>query len=130
MNRPSRPTRVPLLAGFMAVAGTAHFVWPRPYRRMIPRELGSPSAWVAGSGIAELACALGLAIPRTRTAAAWATAAVFVVVFPGNVTMAVRSAGRDPRYVAATYARLPLQVPLVWWAVKVARRDRQPFSTS
>jgi uncharacterized membrane protein len=130
VSRPSRPTGARLLAGFMAVAGAAHFLWPEPYRRMIPRELASPRAWVAGSGVAELACAAGLAVPRTRTAAAWATAAVFVVVFPGNVTMAVRASGKDPRYVAATYARLPLQVPLVWWAVRVARRDRQRPATS
>ena len=111
-----------LLAGFMAVAGVAHFVSPRTYEPLIPSMLGSPRAWVLGSGVAELICAAGLAVPRTRQLTAWATAATFVAVFPGNVTMAVNAHERDARFQVVALARLPLQVPLVWWAVAVARR--------
>ena len=75
----------------------------------------------AGSGVAELVCAAGLALPRTRQVAAWATAATFVAVFPGNVTMAVNAHEREAWFQVVAYARLPLQVPLVWWAVAVAR---------
>ena len=57
---------------------------------------------------------------RTRRLGGWATAALFVAVFPGNVTMVVTA--RTPRARAVTLARLPLQVPLVLWAVRVARR--------
>jgi uncharacterized membrane protein len=117
-----RPGAGELLAGFMAVAGSAHFVVPRTYEAMIPSGLGSARAWVYGSGVVELVCAAGLAVPRTRRLAAWATAVLFVVVFPGNVTMAVDAGGRSAAYQAAAYGRLPVQVPLVWWAVAVARR--------
>lgn len=110
-----------LLAGFMAVAGAAHFVIPRTYEPLIPSMLGSPRAWVLGSGVAELVCAAGLAVPRTRRVAAWVTAATFVAVFPGNVTMAVNAHERDAWFQVVAYARLPLQVPLIWWAVAVAR---------
>jgi uncharacterized membrane protein len=54
--------------------------------------------------------------------AAWATAALFVAVFPANVVMALDAADRSIAYRAAAYARLPVQVPLVLWAVWVARR--------
>jgi len=118
------PRAAHLLAGFMALAGTAHFVVPRAYEQLIPASFGSPKPWVYGSGVAELACAGALAVTATRRPAAWATAALLVGVFPGNITMAVGSAGRGGAYRAVAYARLPLQVPLVWWAVAVARGGR------
>jgi uncharacterized membrane protein len=115
-----RPGTAHLLAGFMTVAGTTHFAVPRAYEGLIPAALGSPRGWVYASGAAELCCAAGLALPKTRQTAAWATAALFVVVFPGNITMAVDTASRSVLYRAIAYGRLPFQVPLVWWAVRVA----------
>ena len=85
----------------------------------------SPRALVYLSGAAELACAAGLVVPRMRRLAGWATAALFVAVFPGNVQMALDAADRSELYRAATYARLPVQVPLVAWAVQVARFSRR-----
>jgi uncharacterized membrane protein len=64
-------------------------------------------------------------VPRTRRLAGWATAALFVAVFPGNVQMALDASDRSALYRAATYARLPVQVPLVVWAVQVARLSRR-----
>jgi len=78
---------------------------------------------VYGSGVAEIACAVALLVPRTRRAGALASAALFVGVFPGNVTMAtraLRSTRASGRTKAITLARLPLQVPLVAWALDVA----------
>ncbi len=77
------------------------------------------------SGVAELACAAGLAMPRTRRVAGWATALLFVAVFPGNIQMALDAGDRSAGYRALVYARLPLQVPLVVWAVSVARLSRR-----
>lgn len=112
------------LAALLAVAGTFHLVTPRPFEHLIPRRLRPPRPWVLGSGVAELACAAALAHPTSRRAGAWATAALFVAVLPGNVTMAVRSRRGRPAYRAVAWGRLPLQVPLVLWAVRVAREAR------
>jgi uncharacterized membrane protein len=110
------------LAGLLAAAGTAHFVTPRSYDALIPDALpGSPRLWTHGSGIAELAIAAGLALPKTRRAAGFAAAALFVGVFPGNVKMAIDYRDRPPLPRAVAYARLPLQIPLVLWALRVAR---------
>ncbi len=107
----------------LGVAGALHLVKPEPYDRLIPRRLGAPRPWVIGSGVAEMACALAVAVPRTRRLGALASAALFVGVLPGNVTMAA-AALRSPRASTATkamtVARLPLQVPLVTWALHVA----------
>ncbi len=114
------------LAALLAVAASTHFVLPASYDGLIPSFLGPPRPWVLGSGVLEMLCAVGVAVPRTRRPAAWATAGLFVAVFPGNVTMAVDTAGHGNLYRALTYARLPLQVPLVLWAVSVARRAGRP----
>jgi uncharacterized membrane protein len=110
-----------LLSGLLTVTGTLHFVVPRVFADIVPPQLPSPLGLVYASGVAELVCAAGLAVPRTRRAAGWATAALFVAVFPGNIQMALDAGDRSATYQALTYARLPLQVPLVVWAVSVAR---------
>jgi uncharacterized membrane protein len=112
------------LTGLLAGAGVTHLVRPGVYRRLIPPWLGNPDPWVLGSGVAELACATAVALPRTRRLGALATCALFVAVFPGNVQMALdsrRGARSWARRPAVAWGRLPLQVPLVLWAWRVAR---------
>jgi uncharacterized membrane protein len=124
MTSPSRWRRASpyLLAGLLTMTGGTHFLAPRPYARIIPEQLPSPYALVYASGAAELLCAAGLALPRTRRVTAWTTAALFVAVFPANITMALDSTDRSALYQVAVWARLPVQVPLIWWAAAVARQ--------
>ena len=128
---PSRPggDRAALgLAGLLGAAGATHLGVPRLYDQLIPPWLGPPRPWVVGSGVAELACALAVAVPLTRRRGALAAAALFVVVFPGNVQMALDSRRSGPwtRRATVAWARLPLQVPLVLWACRVAMGARRP----
>ena len=118
-----RSQRSPLLlAGLLATAGVAHFAAPRQFDATVPRSLpGTPRTWTYVSGVAELALAAGLASPRTRKAAALATAAFFVGVFPANVKMAADWRHRPTPQKAAAFGRLPLQIPLVLWARGVAK---------
>jgi len=111
-----------VFAGLLAVAGSLHFIVPRPYAQIVPDQLPAPYALVYASGVAELLCAAGLAVPRTRRPAGWATALLLVAVFPANVQMALEAGDRSEAYRWGTYARLPLQVPLILWAVSIARR--------
>ena len=110
------------LSALLVTTGLAHFLAADAFRPLIPEQLGSPDAWVYGSGLAELACAAAVAVPRTRRVGGYAAAALFLAVFPGNIQMALDAGDRSAAYQAATYARLPLQVPLVIWAIAVARR--------
>lgn len=111
-----------LLASLLTVSGTAHFVAPAPFASIIPRVLPARTALVYLSGAAELACAIGLLRPATRGRAAWVTGALFLAVWPANITMALHTDGRSPGYIAAVWLRVPLQLPLIGWAVSVARR--------
>lgn len=111
------------LAVLLGTAGVAHVVAPGPFERIVPRALGRPGPWVAGSGAVELACAAGLLPRATRRWAGLASAALFVAVYPANVTMAVQALRSDRApgwYRAVALARLPLQVPLVVWGLRVA----------
>ncbi|BFU42758.1 MauE/DoxX family redox-associated membrane protein [Krasilnikovia sp. MM14-A1004] len=113
------------LAALLATSGVGHFARPEPFDRIVPRTLpGSPRTWTYLSGAAELAVAAALTRPGTRRHGALAAAALFVAVFPANVKMAVDWRHAPPVYRSAAYARLPLQVPLVWWALRVARSAR------
>ena len=118
-----------LLAGLLTFTGSTHFVAPAPYAQIVPKGLPSPYGLVYASGIAELLCAAALALPRTRRAAGWATAALFVAVFPANITMALDSGNRSGLYQSVVWARLPVQLPLICWAVAVARQAAQARDT-
>ncbi|MEV6950442.1 hypothetical protein [Streptomyces sp. NPDC051183] len=119
---PRTPSSPALLAGLLATAAVAHAIAPKQFDAIVPRSLpGTPRQWTYASGVAELALAVGVAHPRTRRAAALATAAFFVGVFPANVKMAVDARHGSPGVRAATIGRLPLQIPLVLWARSVSR---------
>ena len=112
------------LAGLLGVAGVLHFVAPRGFDSIVPPALpGSARAWTVASGIAELACAFAVANPRTRRVGATAAAVLFVAVFPANVWMAIDWSGRPLPDRLVAYGRLPLQIPLIWWALRVRRQS-------
>ncbi|GAC1375663.1 MAG: DoxX family protein [Actinomycetota bacterium] len=116
------------LAGLLAGTGVTHFVLPGFYDAIIPPLLPGPRrAWTLVSGVAELACAAAVANPRTRRVGASIAAVLFVAVFPANLQMAWNWRHRSGMDQAIAYARLPLQVPLVLWALAVRLRSpRRP----
>lgn len=62
-----------------------------------------------------------MAAPRTRRLGGLAAVALFLAVFPANVKMALDFRDKSPKARAIAYGRLPLQIPLVAWAWKVAK---------
>ena len=109
-----------VMAALLSVAGVMHFVQPRFFDGIVPRVLpGPPRTWTHASGVAELAVAAAVAGPRTRRQGALAAAVLYIAVFPANIQAAL-----DARTVAeraVTWIRLPLQVPLVLWALRIRR---------
>lgn len=115
------------LAALLGFAGVSHFVNPGFFDEIVPHALpGAPRGWTYVSGVAELACAVAVARPSSRRAGGLAASLVFVAVFPANVQMAVDWRSRPGRDRAAAYGRLPLQIPLVLWALRVRRRAPRP----
>ena len=118
-----------VLAGVLFIAGMTHMVRPSFYDPIVPRALpGAARAWTYGSGVAELAVATALLVPRLRRRAALTAAVLFVAVFPANVQMALDGGYPGGSGLLASpmlaWARLPLQVPLIWWSLSLARRKK------
>jgi uncharacterized membrane protein len=116
-----------LLAALLVGTGAAHFTATDRYAQIIPHAFPQPShrPLVQASGLAELACAALIAVPRTRRAGALAAAILLIVVFPANVQMAadggISGAGFPLGSPVVAWLRLPLQLPLIAWAVSVAQ---------
>lgn len=122
-----------LLAGLLLSTGLLHFLRPSGFETIVPRFLGARALWVYLSGAAELGCALALVIPASRRLGGLASAALFVAVFPANVQMALAAdGGRHDLFhnPAIAWARLPLQIPLVLWALFIARHAHRRVVTS
>ncbi|MEZ5185182.1 MAG: hypothetical protein R2720_05510 [Candidatus Nanopelagicales bacterium] len=110
------PPGTRIVIGAFTLSGVVHLVRPAVFEPLIPGQLGEPRPWVLGSGVAELACAAGLA-----TRQPWApkvTTATLAVILVGNVQMAldVQKSRRPGWAKAAAWARVPLQVPLMYAA--------------
>ena len=77
---------------------------------------------ILASGVAELACAAGLAFPQTRKVAGWASVALLLAVYPANLQMAADSTKtKSTTLKAASFARLPMQLPMIRIALRAAR---------
>jgi uncharacterized membrane protein len=115
------PKDTAALAAIFAASGTLHLARPETFEPLMPSWVPRHRDVIHASGVAELL------VPATRRTAGWASAALLVGVFPGNVKMAedaqrVRSSSTKARvYKAGTLARLPLQVPLIRAALKATR---------
>ena len=97
---------------------------PQQFDDLVPTALpGSVRAWNHGAGAAELAVAATLLNARTRRLGGALAAVLFICVFPGNVKMAWDSRHRSGTEQAFAYGRLPLQIPLVLWALRIRRRS-------
>ena len=121
------PKDVAALAGIFAVSGVIHLAKPEVYEPLMPSWVPRHREVILGSGMAELACAAGLALPATRRTAGWASAALLIGVFPGNLKMAsdaqqiTSTKSKVKRYQAVTLVRLPLQLPMIRAALRAAR---------
>lgn len=120
---PAMPRHLPL-AAFWLIAGSLHFAKPAVYESIVPGYLPLKRELVYASGVAELAGGAGLLHPRTRRPAGWWLMATIVAIFPANVQMAVDAERYRDIPEWALWARLPLQLPLLWWAHAVAVRRR------
>jgi uncharacterized membrane protein len=115
--------RAAVITGILFVAaGALHFVRPGMYEKIVPPQLGHAPELVAISGIAEIAGGLGLMIPRTRRAAGVGLIVLLVAVWPANIYMAFeadRFAAVAPAWLL--WARVPLQVAMIWWTERISR---------
>lgn len=105
-----------LMIVLYVLAGMNHFLHPKMYLKMVPGWIPAHETVVSVSGFLEIFFALLLIWPATRPMAAWLLIALLVVIFPANIQMALDYRKNNDPYLWVAMMRLPLQIPLIWWA--------------
>jgi uncharacterized membrane protein len=114
------PDRAMWLGALLGGSGVLHLVRPATYEWLVPPELGRARPWVTATGVGEIGTAALLAVPPTRRVGGWAAAGLLLAFTPAHLhTFRVIPKKAVPMTVAVV--RLPLQVPLIAAALKVAR---------
>jgi uncharacterized membrane protein len=110
------------LGAFFLIAGSLHFLRPKPYVAIVPDALPRKREIVFASGLAELAGGAGVLVPGTRRLAGWWLIATLIAIFPANVNMAVNAERFRVVPEPLLWARLPLQGALIAWVWRAAVR--------
>jgi len=103
------------VAGLFVASGVLHLVRPEAYDEFIPDGVPAPRAVNAAAGVVEIVCAYGLV--TNRAWAGRASAATLLAVWPSNLEFAVRATrehGATSPKALLGWARMPLQVPMIW----------------
>lgn len=104
-------------------AGALHFVFTQTYTNIMPSYLPAHRDLVLVSGAAEMLGGAGVLIPATRRPAAWGLITLLIAVFPANLTMITENSRFPTVPLWAAWLRLPLQLPLLYWAWRYTRED-------
>jgi uncharacterized membrane protein len=114
-----------IFASIFLVSWILHFAIPDTFARIVPPMFPRPKLLVLISGGAEILGGIGLLTSRFRRPAAYGLAILLVAVFPANIYMAVAHVPfrglLGNRWLQ--WLRLPIQVPLIWWAWQYSRND-------
>ena len=109
-----------IVAAAFTVSGIVHLFDPKEFSPIVPHFLPFSTGLVCASGAAELICAYGLW--RRQRWAGLAAAALLLAIWPANLQAAVtaQNAG-DLSNQVISWIRLPLQIPLIWLALRSGR---------
>jgi uncharacterized membrane protein len=123
-----------LLAIFYLGAGIAHLHSPAGFLAITPDWVPFPANVVALTGIAEIAGAIGLIIPRTmirwaRPAAGIGLALYALCVWPANFNHAINNIPLNGQTIGWWYhgPRLLAQPLIIWLALWVGEVTHWPF---
>ncbi|ANI78284.1 DoxX family protein [Sphingobium sp. EP60837] len=118
-----------LLSAFYLVAGIAHLTRPSGFVAITPPWVPWPAQVVALTGLAEIAGAIGLHIPRLRRAAGVGLALYALCVWPANLNHAINDIPLGEAHLGWWYhgPRLLLQPVIIWWALWASGVIDWPF---
>ena len=108
-----------VLVAFYLGAGILHLKSPQGFIKIVPSFVPWPAQVVWLTGLAEIAGAIGLMVPRLRKAAGIGLALYAICVFPANINHAVNQIdiGALPNSWWYHGPRFVLQPILVWCAL-------------
>ncbi len=118
-----------LLALVYLVAGIAHIKSPAGFLQITPGWVPFPEQIIFLTGIAEIAGAVGLLIPRVRYAAGIGLALYALCVYPANINHALNNIAIGEATASWLYhgPRLAFQPVFIWWALIAGGVINWPF---
>ena len=118
-----------LMVAFYLAAGILHLRSPEGFLPIVPGWVPYPRETVLLTGVAELAGAAGMLVPRLRHAAGVGLALYALCVFPANIKHAVDGVVLGGVRLGWGYhlPRLLFQPVLIWWTLFVGEVTRWPF---
>lgn len=128
-SRARRIVRWVLALAFL-VAGVAHLRSPGGFIAITPGWVPFPATVIFLTGLAEIASAVGLMVPRLRRAAGVGLALYALCVWPANINHAVHDIAIGGVHLGWAYhgPRLALQPVIIWWALWAAHVIDWPFA--
>jgi uncharacterized membrane protein len=109
-----------IVAAAFSVSGVIHLFDPKEFTPLAPQFLPFSIELVYASGVAELICAYGLW--RRQRWAGIGAAALLLAIWPANLQAAVTAqSGENVSNQMISWIRFPLQIPLIWLALRSGR---------
>jgi len=110
------------LALMFVFTGIAHFNrLKHDLARMVPDVFPRPMLLIYLTGVLEFMGAVGLLLPRFRSLAGICLIALLIVLFPANVTAALKGTTLAGKPATPLWLRAPMQllfIGLLWWATR------------
>lgn len=118
-----------LLALIYLIAGIAHIKSPAGFLQITPDWVPLPEQVILLTGVAEIAGAIGLLIPRVRYAAGIGLALYALCVYPANINHALNNIAIGGATASWLYhgPRLAFQPVFIWWALIAGGVINWPF---
>ncbi len=109
-----------IVAAAFSLSGVIHLIDPKEFTPIVPHFLPFSTGLVYASGVAELICAYGLW--RRQRWAGIAATALLLAIWPANLQAAVAAQNSDDlSNQVISWIRLPIQIPLIWLALRSGR---------
>ncbi len=112
---------------FYIMGGINHIARPDFYLAIMPHWMPFHFMLVLISGIFEIALGILVMLPSTSRIAAWGIIFLLIAVFPANIQMAVDYYHQNNPNLWVALLRLPLQIPLIWWAYIYTTKKNSVF---
>jgi uncharacterized membrane protein len=118
-----------LLVIFYLIAGVAHLRTPATFLAITPGWVPFPEMVITLTGIAELAGAIGLMLPRLRYAAGIGLALYALCVWSANINHMVNNIALNGHTASMAYhiPRMIAQPIIIWLALWVGDVTNWPF---
>jgi uncharacterized membrane protein len=113
-----------VLVTLFNVSGIMHLINPEAFLWLMPPFLPYPIELILVTGVAELAAALMIVL--RSIVAPYLAVGVLLLVWPANWWFAIDALTNNPDIALLAWLRLPLQLPLIWWAWKTPVKELGP----